>query len=117
MVLAPAPPEGAFRPNFVVHSEEFAGSQAKLSTVTLAGHQVMLAEYHLIDVDTWDVPVPDGRRFEYVHRLGGGLLHCIQYSTVINGLAAHLTLTSTEAQLAGLDAAFLDCNDTVKVAA
>ncbi|MGP5227610.1 hypothetical protein [Arthrobacter rhombi] len=63
-MLAPHHRMGLFRPNLVVHSEEFAGSQAKLSTVTLEGHQVMLAEYHLIDVDTWDVPVPDGRRFE-----------------------------------------------------
>lgn len=117
VLFAPKPPGGSFQPNLVVNSEVFNGSQAKLSTVTLAGHQVMLTEYHLIDVDVWSAPISDGRRFEYMHRMGGGLLHCVQYSTVVNGCSVHMTFSAAEGQLAGLDATFLDCADSVEVVA
>lgn len=115
VVLAPAPDHAEFRPNLVVNSEPFGGSAAKLSTVTLAGQQVTMSDYHLIDVDVWDGAVPDGRRFEYLHRQGQFLLHCIQFTAAVDGMAAHVTFTCAEQQLARWDGAILDCVDSIGV--
>ncbi|GAA4367557.1 hypothetical protein [Paeniglutamicibacter cryotolerans] len=117
IALAPADSAGGFRPNLVVNSEPFSGSTAKLSTVVLATHQVTMSDYHLIDVEAWDGLASEGRRFEFMHRQGGLLLHCIQYTASLNGLATHVTFSCAEDQLARWDAALLECAETIGASA
>lgn len=116
VLLAPPPADGGFRPNLVVVSEPSEASAAKLATVTLATHQVVMADYHLIDVDRWDRAVPDGRRFEYLHRQGATALHAVQYTAALPGSAVHITFTCAEHQVADCDAVFLACADTIEAA-
>lgn len=94
--------EGGFRPNVAVTAFRFPGAVTQLSTVVMASLLTSLADPYLLSVD----PVPHlaaVRRFEYLHRGSGGLIHCSQLLLFRNGLAASVTTSCAANQLTAYD--------------
>lgn len=105
VVAAPVAPwmeTGGFRPNATVTTFAFPGTVAQLSTVVMTSLLTSLAEPYLLSVD----PAPQleaVRRFEYLHRGSGGLIHCSQLLLFRDSLAAAVTTSCSANHLRAYD--------------